>query len=101
MGAGKFWDLRRVYLDENSAAALRISGKGALKQHGETLIRLGEEGWPEKLKQARMALAFFERTGRKARELDLVSSDHPRWSPKEQAPSADAGEPQELDATND
>ena len=77
----KFWDLRRVYLDENSAAALRISGTGALKQHGETLIRLGEEGWPAKLKQARLALAFFERTGRKASELDLVSSEHPRWRP--------------------
>ena len=81
-GKGKFWDLRRVYLDKNSAAALRISGEGALKQHAETLVRLGEEGWPEKLKQARVALAFFERTGRKASELDLVSSKHPRWRPK-------------------
>ena len=85
--AGKFWDLRRVYLDANSAAALRISGKGALKAHGETLIRLGEEGWPEKLKQARVALAFFERTGRKASEIDLVSSEHPRWLPKTQGPT--------------
>ena len=85
--AGKFWDLRRIYLDENGAAALRISGQGALKQHGETLVRLGEEGWPAKLKQARLALAFFERTGRKSSEIDLVSSDHPRWLPKVQAPA--------------
>lgn len=81
-GEGKFWNLRRVYLDKNSAAALRISGRGSLKAHGETLIRLGEEDWPEKLKQARIALAFLERTGRKASEIDLVSSDHPRWRPK-------------------
>ena len=79
---GKFWDLRRVYLDKNGAAALRVSDKGTLKQHGELLIRLGEEGWPEKLKQARVALQFFERTGSKASELDLVSSEHPRWRPK-------------------
>ena len=85
-GDGKFWDLRRVYLDENNSAALRISDQGTLKQHGETLIRLGEEGWPEKLKQARLALAFFERTGRKASEIDLVSSDHPRWLPKAETP---------------
>lgn len=78
----KFWDLRRVYLDKNGAAALRVSAQGALKQHGEMLIRLGEEGWPAKLKQARVALAYFERTGRKASELDLVSGDHPRWRPK-------------------
>ena len=78
----KFWDLRRVYLDKNGAAALRISDKGALKRHGELLIRLGEEGWPEKLKQARTALAFFERTATQASELDLVSGEHPRWRPK-------------------
>ena len=85
-GEGKFWDLRRVYLDENSAAALRISGKGALREHGELLVRLGDEGWAAKLKQARVALAFFEKTGRRAEELDLVSSEHPRWRPKEQEP---------------
>ena len=96
---GKFWDLRRVYLDENSAVSLRISDKGTLKQHGETLIRLGEEGWPQKLKQARMALAFFERTGRKASELDLVSSEHPRWRPKVQETSDDSGKSQMLDST--
>ena len=86
-GEAKFWDLRRVYLDKNSAAALRISGKGALKAHGETLVRLGEEGWPEKLKQARSALAYLDRTGRKASEIDLVSSEHPRWLPKAEEPT--------------
>ena len=82
----KFWDLRRIYLDENSAAALRISGKGDLKQHDELLVRLGEEEWATKLKQARVALAYFEKTGRHASELDLVSSEHPRWKPKEVEP---------------
>ncbi len=100
-GAGKFWDLRRVYLDENSAAALRISDKGSLKQHGETLVRLGEEGWPEKLKQARVALAFFERTGRKVSELDLVSSEHPRWRPKAEKPTDKSADAQELKTTED
>ncbi len=99
-GAGKFWDLRRVYLDENSAAALRISDKGALKRHGETLIRLGEEGWAAKLKQARLALAFFERTGREASELDLVSSEHPRWKPKQRTPD-DSAETQGLNTSQD
>ena len=85
----KFWDLRRVYLDKDGAASLRVSGQGTLKSHGELLIRLGEESWPAKLKQARMALAFFERTGNQASELDLVSSDHPRWRPKtEPTPTA-------------
>lgn len=101
VGQRKFWDLRRVYLDENSAAALRVSATGALKQHGETLIRLGEEGWPEKLKQARVALAFFERTGRKASELDLVSSEHPRWRPKAEATPAKPEEARELETTQD
>ena len=86
----KYWSLRRVYLDKDGAAALRIGDSGNLKAHSEMLIRLGEEGWPAKLKQARMALAFFDRTGRKARELDLVSSEHPRWSPKPQPEISDA-----------
>ena len=85
-GEGKFWDLRRIYLDENSAAALRISDQGDLKQHGEMLVRLGEEEWATKLKQARVALAYFEKTGRQASELDLVSSEHPRWKPKATEP---------------
>lgn len=95
-GQGQFWDLRRVYLDENSAAALRISDTGSLKQHGEMLVRLGEEGWPEKLKQARVALAFFERTGRKASELDLVSLEHPRWRPKVETPEDSSTQAQDL-----
>ena len=78
----KFWNLRRVYLDKNGAASLRIGGEGALKVHDELLIRLGEEGWPAKLRQARVALTYFERTGRRASELDLVSGQHPRWRPK-------------------
>ena len=93
------WDLRRVYLDKNGAAALRIGGEGAQKAHAEMLIRLGEESWPAKLRQARVALAYFERTGRKASELDLVSGEHPRWLPKiEQVETENSTSPAEIDA---
>jgi len=43
------------------------------------LVRLGDEGWREKLARARVALGYFERTGRHATELDLVSLDYPVW----------------------
>ena len=100
-GNGKFWDLRRIYLDKDGAAALRISDKGSLKAHGETLVRLGDEGWPEKLKQARVALAFFERTGRKASEVDLVSSQHPRWRPKAEPTPEKSSESSETERSED
>ncbi len=86
----KYWSLRRVYLDKDGAAALRLGDSGNLKAHSEMLIRLGEEDWPAKLKQARVALAYFDRTGRQASELDLVSSEHPRWSPKVEGEKSDA-----------
>ena len=78
----KFWQLRRLYLDRDGAASIRVSGAGALKAHRELLIRLGEDDWPAKLASARVALAYFQRTGRRADELDLVSLDHPRWRPR-------------------
>ena len=79
--APQFWQLRRIYFDRDGFAAVRVSGSGALGAHRELLIRLGEEDWPAKLAQARMALNYFERTGQRARELDLVSGEHPRWRP--------------------
>jgi len=66
----------RVSGDRNSGASLAAQR--------ELLIRLGEEDWPAKLAQARTALAYFARTGQRARELDLVSGEHPRWRPLEQ-----------------
>ncbi len=96
----KYWSLRRIYLDKDGAAALRIGDTDNLKAHSEMLIRLGEEGWPAKLKQARVAIAYFDRTGRQASELDLVSSEHPRWSPKVEAEKSD-GEPATQDLAVD
>ena len=83
-GAPQFWQLRRLYLDRDGFAAVRVSG-GA---HRELLIRLGEEDWASKLAQARVALAYFERTGQRARELDLVSGEHPRWRPLDKVAGA-------------
>lgn len=86
--APRFWQLRRLYLDRDGFAAVRVSGDrnsgASLAAQRELLIRLGEEDWPAKLAQARTALAYFARTGQRARELDLVSGEHPRWRPLEQ-----------------
>ena len=97
-GDDNYWSLRRIYLDKDGAASLRIGESGNLKAHSEMLIRLGEEDWPAKLQQARVALAYFDRTGRQASELDLVSSEHPRWRPKVEAENSN-GEPASQDLT--
>lgn len=83
-GAKKpFWSLRRLYLDENGLAAVRISGgSGVLRAHDELLVRLGEDKWAAKLKRARQSLDYFERTGRKPALLDLLSLEYPRWIPQ-------------------
>jgi cell division septal protein FtsQ len=95
-----FWQLRRIYFDKSGLASLRVTGKGELTAHNEMLIRLGDEGWTEKLARARVALGYFERTGRHATELDLVSLDYPVWRSvpaqiatdgDEKAPSQQAG----------
>ncbi len=72
-----FWELRRVYFDKDGLASLRL----ARTAHREMLVRLGDDAWPEKLARARVALAYFERTGRRAAELDLVSLERPVWTP--------------------
>ena len=77
-----FWQLRRLYLDRHGMASIRVLGRGALRQHNEMLIRLGESDWAPKLSRARVALAYFERTGRNAQELDLVSYTYPTWRTK-------------------
>lgn len=77
-----FWQLRRLYLDRHGMASIRVLGRGALRQHNEMLIRLGESDWAAKLSRARVALAYFERTGRNAQELDLVSYTYPTWRTK-------------------
>jgi cell division septal protein FtsQ len=78
---GAYWQLRRIYFDKDGLASLRLTGKGALAKHNEMLLRLGDDHWSEKLERARVALGYFERTGRQAVELDLVSLERPVWRP--------------------
>jgi cell division septal protein FtsQ len=72
------WSLRRVYFDKDGSAALRLAGGF----NDETLVRLGSDHWSEKLVRARQALAYFERTGRRAAVLNLVSYEMPQWTPR-------------------
>lgn len=76
-----FWQLRRIYFDKNGLASLRFHGQGALASQNEVLVRLGDDRWSEKLARARVALNYFQRTGRRAAELDLVSLERPVWLP--------------------
>ena len=71
------WALRRVYLDKNGFASLRLQGG----MHNELLVRLGGDRWEEKLQRTRLALQYFERTGRRAMSLNLVSYNMPQWTP--------------------
>ncbi len=82
---GHNWSLRRVYLDKNGLAALRLQG-GA---HDEMLIRLGSDRWPQKLTRAQQALAFFDKIGRRALALNLVSYSRPTWTPQPAESSTD------------
>jgi cell division protein FtsQ len=80
---GSKWNLRRVYFDKNGFAALRVQGGS----QDELLIRLGGDRWEKKLEQAQMALAFFERSGKRAQSLNLVSYHVPQWTPLQPAES--------------
>lgn len=71
------WSLRRIYLDKNGFASLRLQG-GA---HDEMLIRLGADRWEDKLVRARTALTYIERIGERAKSLNLVSYNMPQWTP--------------------
>ena len=94
---GEQWQLRRVYLDKNGLAALRLQGG----EHDEMLIRLGSDRWPQKLTRAREALAFFDKIGRRALALNLVSYSRPTWTPQpDQAPKTDASTNESNDASS-
>jgi hypothetical protein len=80
-GDNAYWQLRRIYFDKDGLASLRLTGRGQLKGHDEMLLRLGDDHWHEKLARARVALSYFEKTGRRAEELDLVSLERPVWLP--------------------
>lgn len=90
---GAKWNLRRVYFDKNGFAALRLQGG----TQNELLIRLGADRWEEKLQRAQLALAFFERSGQRAKSLNLVSYNVPQWTPLQpvavagSTPSAETG----------
>lgn len=76
-----YWQLRRIYFDKDGLASLRLTGRGDLAHHNELLLRLGDDRWADKLARARVALSYFEKTGRRAQELDLVSLERPVWLP--------------------
>jgi hypothetical protein len=85
---GQKWALRRTYIDKFGFASLRLEGG----THDEMLVRLGAGRWAEKLERARLALAYFDATGKEASALNLVSFSMPTWTPRVQAtPSPEAG----------
>jgi hypothetical protein len=85
---GSSWKLRRIYLDKNGFAAVRLKG-GA---QDSLLVRLGDERWQDKLQRARQALAYFQSAGARAEVLNLVSFNMPTWTPHRQpdGPHADS-----------
>ena len=94
-----FWQLHRIEFGDDGAVNLNLersetplltapsspessaNGDAAKTRENALLIRLGDEEWAPKLARARQALDYFERTGRRAAELDLVSFRRPRWRP--------------------
>jgi hypothetical protein len=88
---GRQWNLRRIYIDKYGFASLRLSGG----VHDEMLVQLGTEHWPEKLKRARQALAYFEETGRRAATLNLVSFSMPTWTPRQALKMQPASKPEQ------
>jgi len=88
------WALRRMDFDKDGFASLRLEG-GA---HDELLVRLGAGRWPEKLQRAHQALAWFERTGSRASELNLVSYNMPVWTPRTASGEAETAENTEAGA---
>lgn len=71
--------VREATLDEGGDATL------VLRQNDQTpalTLQLGNDAWPQKVRRARVALAFLKRTGRDACELNLVSLRLPRWTPR-------------------
>ncbi|MDQ3813171.1 MAG: FtsQ-type POTRA domain-containing protein [Armatimonadota bacterium] len=75
---GHSWSLRRIHIDPRGFASLRLTGG----PQDEVLVRLGAGPWPEKLRRARQALAYFDATGRRAQALNFVSLKMPTWTPR-------------------
>lgn len=75
--AGRKWSLRRVYFDKHDFASLRLSGG----KHNETLVQLGNDDWRRKLARARDTFAYFDKTGRRASTLNLITYAVPVYTP--------------------
>lgn len=74
--AGKGWKLRRVYFDRHGFVSLRLTGGF----HDETLVQLGGDEWPQKLRRARQSLDYLETSRRRASELNLITYAMPVWT---------------------
>lgn len=48
----------------------------------ELWLRLGDNQWPEKLVRARLAMAYFDKTGRQAAILDMGTLGREVWTPR-------------------
>lgn len=75
---GNAWKLRRVYFDPHGFASLRLAGGF----HNETLVQLGGEEWPQKLRRAQQSLTYLEKGGRRAAVLNLITYSMPVWTPR-------------------
>ena len=74
---GHDWSLRRIYFDEHDFASVRL----ASGTHRETLVQLGNDDWRRKLARARETFAYFDKTGRRARTLNLITYAVPVYTP--------------------
>jgi hypothetical protein len=93
---GGGWNLRRVYFDKHGFASLRLTGG----RDDETLVQLGADNWPEKLKTARWALADFASSGKHAATLNLISSSVTTWTPRA-TPKAETSDTNSENETQD
>lgn len=81
--------VREMTLDASGDATLSLRKAPQVP----VLVRLGNDGWSEKLSRACVALAYFRRTHRDAQELNLIAlkPNGTRWTPcPVSAPSGEA-----------
>lgn len=79
------WDVRRVYFDRNGNVSLRLKDA----PHQELLVQLGTDQWAAKLQRARLALAYLDKTGQRAKVLNFVSYKIPTWIPSSSTKPSD------------
>ncbi len=76
---GALGRIRQIELDASGDAALQVAAPDGTSQ---ITLKLGNDEWPAKLARARVALLYFARTKRDAGELNLISLQLPRWTPR-------------------